>query len=47
MSRNSTDENGLSELLAEVTDTEAEEIEAAAADFDIQSPDEADWERVE
>jgi hypothetical protein len=47
MSRNATDEDSLSELLAEATDREAEEIEAAADEFDIQSPEEADWEHAE
>lgn len=47
MPQNSADPDCLSELLASSTEWDAEEIRQAAADIEIEAPEDADWEPLD
>lgn len=47
MPQNSADPDDLSELLAAGTDRGAEEIRQAAADIEIEAPEDTDWKPLD
>jgi len=47
MSKNSADTDALTDLIAEETGTDPEEVEAGSEEFEIESPEEAEWAYVD